>query len=243
MEREIITNHLQEILDKKNVLIKDFAKFAKAEGVSRATVYRLAANSHCDMKESVSHKLQLLLNVAHDELITWEPDMSTFFDDNVKGLTQKNLKILDDEVSELGIRLHYQVYSRKNAMNVTTMYARNRRISLNSNFRIDTYGLPELCLTSLDIIGERSNTSLAELEEFQYQLLEHVANFARRIGMYKLTYVITQSEGESSQHSWFKLSSKQEAKLCKRLGFTKIGDSSRDDEFQQQFAKMFTSVA
>ncbi|MBU7478110.1 hypothetical protein, partial [Lactiplantibacillus pentosus] len=84
------------------------------------------------------------LGVSYEKLISWAPNMSTYFNDNPRGFTQENLEILSHEMRDIGIQLHYQVYSRKESMNVTTMYAQNRRIYLDGNFRIDTSGLPEL---------------------------------------------------------------------------------------------------
>jgi len=122
-DKYIITNHLQEILDEKQIPLEGFVKYAIAYGLSRAVVYKIAADSHYSMKETVSHKLGLLLKVPHDELITWSPNMKTYLDDDLRGFSQSRLKVLSDEMSSAGIDLRYQVYSRNGAMNVTTKYA------------------------------------------------------------------------------------------------------------------------
>ncbi|MBU7553113.1 helix-turn-helix domain-containing protein [Lactiplantibacillus pentosus] len=143
-DNEIITNHLKEILDERHISIKTFVDYAVRSGISRSAIYKIAANTHYNIQEITVHKLQRLLGVSYEKLISWAPNMSTYFNDNPRGFTQENLEILSHEMRDIGIQLHYQVYSRKESMNVTTMYAQNRRIYLDGNFRIDTSGLPEL---------------------------------------------------------------------------------------------------
>ncbi|GKT04389.1 hypothetical protein [Furfurilactobacillus entadae] len=104
-EKYIITNHLQEILDNKHIPLDAFVKYATAYGLSRAVVYKIAGNYHYSMKETISHELQVLLKVQHDELITWQPNMETLFDDDQRGFTVDHLKILSGEMSNRGIDL------------------------------------------------------------------------------------------------------------------------------------------
>ncbi|OAX75632.1 hypothetical protein A0U96_10735 [Lactiplantibacillus plantarum] len=90
IDKYIITNHLQEILDDKQIPLETFVKYATAYGLSRAVVYKIAANSQYSMKETVSHKLGLLLEVPHDELIAWSPNMKTYLDDDLRDCSYVN---------------------------------------------------------------------------------------------------------------------------------------------------------
>ena len=71
--------------------MEDFVKYATAFGLSRAVVYKIAADVHYSMKETISHKLGLLLDVPHDELITWSLNMKIYLDDNLRGFIQQKL--------------------------------------------------------------------------------------------------------------------------------------------------------
>ncbi|GEO70585.1 hypothetical protein [Levilactobacillus acidifarinae] len=111
MQRKIsvddtVTNHLQEILNRKHIRLEDFVKYAVNRGLSRALVYKIAADPHYGgMKESTSHILQVLLNVSHDELVTWCPNMEVCLHDDPRGFTQDCLKKLSEEMLTIGIEL------------------------------------------------------------------------------------------------------------------------------------------
>ena len=102
---DIVTNHLQEILDRKHIRLGDFVKYAVNQGLSRALAYKIAANPHYGMKEDTSHKLQVLLNVSHDELITWCPSVDACLRDDPRGFTQDCLKKLSEKMVAIGIEL------------------------------------------------------------------------------------------------------------------------------------------
>ncbi|KZU11013.1 hypothetical protein Nizo2264_2770 [Lactiplantibacillus plantarum] len=237
-DKYVITNHLQEILDKKKIPLEDFVKYATAFGLSRAVVYKIAADVHYSMKETISHKLGLLLDVPHDELITWSPNMKIYLDDDLRGFSPSRLKVLSDEMSSAGVDLQYQVYSRNGAMNVTTRYAQNRRMYLDGNFRIDTNGLPELWLISFDVINNRIDTTPTELRSFQYQLLRRVVNFAEKVGIYRINYFVTRTD--SGQHKNMCVSAEETMQICKELGF-KESTRCGSDSSQLHFVKTLLS--
>jgi len=209
--------------------------------LSRATVYKIARNRHHDMKESVSRTLQRLLGVEHDELITWGPDMATYFKDDPCGFTQGRLEILNDEMQSMEMQLNYQVYSQNESMNVTTKYARNRLMYLDGNIRIFTYGLPELYLTSFDVISNRTNVSANEIMEFHRQLLTRVVNFAKKLGIYKIDYFVTNSVSDTSQRECICVTPEQNIQICEELGF-QVGHGSSYNDFQTHFVKVFTEI-
>lgn len=238
IDKYIITNHLQEILDDKQILLETFVKYATAYGLSRAVVYKIAANSQYSMKETVSHKLGLLLEVPHDELIAWSPNMKTYLDDDLRGFSQSRLKVLSDEMSSAGVDLQYQVYSQNDAMNVTTSYAQNRRMYLDGNFRIDTNGLPELWLINFEVINNRIDTTLTELRNFQCQLLRRIVNFSKKVGIYRINYFVTRTD--NVQHKNMCVSAEENMQICKELGF-KESTRCGSDRFQLHFVKTLLS--
>ncbi|GKT04388.1 hypothetical protein [Furfurilactobacillus entadae] len=117
-------------------------------------------------------------------------------------------------------------------MNVTTKYARNRRMYLDGNFRINTNGLPELSLINFDIVNNRMDTTAAELSNFQFQLLKGIIRFAEKINVYKIDYFATDSD---SQQKGAYVSLKQKAEICKTLGFEEFTHDL--DRVQKHFVK------
>lgn len=159
--------------------------------------------------------------------------MDTYFDDDLRGFTPKNLEILSKEMAGAGIDLQYQVYSRNDSMNVTTRYAQNHRMFLDGNFRICTDGLPELWLTSFDVINNRIDTTPTELKNFHSQLLKRIINFAEKIGIYKVDYTVFQDD----KSRYRCISTEQDLQICKELGF-KVNTRYGASDFQRNFEKI-----
>lgn len=122
-------------------------------------------------------------------------------------------------------------------MNVTTRYAQSHRMFLDGNFRICTDGLPELWLTSFDVINNRIDTTSTELKNFHSQLLKRVVNFAEKIGIYKVNYTVFQND----KSRYRCISTGQNLQICKELGFEEVTRRGVNG-FQKDFEKTLVNT-
>lgn len=216
-EKYLIRNDLQEILNEEKMSLNQFSKFAVDAGLSRATIYNIASNPYSNMNIQTCLAIQKLLKVSLNDLFT--EGIRYIYKANSRGFTKKNVKILIDEMKKIGIDIKCQVYSRNESMNMSTKYAGNHSLYLDGNLRINTESLPELWIIDIDITNNHMYTDNERIRDFHINVTQNIINFSRKIGVYKINYVLRKNYSFKHKSIYTNECSEQNYQDLIKLGF------------------------